>query len=158
MARNLLTVLLAIFLTAQSSAQSGLKQFFDGADTSVNSGLIISLDSSSNNIWQIGKPQKTLFYRASTLPNAIITDTLNPYPPNDTSSFKFNFRMSAFPGRPIVAIRWKQKLDMVSHHSGGILEFSRNGGTWENAFNNPDVYNFYGYLQDNEDTKTKEKA
>lgn len=53
---------------------------------------------------------------------------------------------------PIIAIRWKQKLDMLPHHSGGVLEFSKNGGAWQNAFNNPNVYNFYGYLQGNKDT------
>jgi hypothetical protein len=40
-----------------------------------------------NNIWQIGKPHKAVFDSAQSYPNAIVTDTLNPYPVNDTSVF-----------------------------------------------------------------------
>ncbi|HTM66797.1 MAG TPA: T9SS type A sorting domain-containing protein [Flavipsychrobacter sp.] len=40
-----------------------------------------------NCIWQIGKPQKPVFDSARSYPNAIVTDTLQSYPPNDTSSF-----------------------------------------------------------------------
>jgi len=43
--------------------------------------------SNPNNTWQIGNPNKTLFNAANSEPNVIVTDTINPYPPNDTSSF-----------------------------------------------------------------------
>ena len=38
-------------------------------------------------LWQIGSPDKTIFTEAFTLPNAIVTDTANPYPTNANSSF-----------------------------------------------------------------------
>jgi hypothetical protein len=54
-----------------------------------------------------------------------------------------------------MAVRWKQKLDLDSGRDGGIVEISTNGGnTWVNVFNNPIVYNFYGYDTTNKDTLT----
>ncbi len=35
--------------------------------------------------WQIGFPAKTIFFSAYTFPNALVTDTLNALPANDTS-------------------------------------------------------------------------
>jgi hypothetical protein len=40
----------------------------------------IDIPDSNNNIWQIGKPQKTIFNSAFQGNLALITDTLNPYP------------------------------------------------------------------------------
>jgi hypothetical protein len=40
-----------------------------------------------HNIWQIGAPHKTEFTSALSAPNVIVTDTINPYPANDTSVF-----------------------------------------------------------------------
>jgi hypothetical protein len=45
-----------------------------------------------NNVWQIGRPHKVIFDSAYSLPNAIVTDTLNPYPVNDTSIFVMKVR------------------------------------------------------------------
>ena len=57
--------------------------------------LIIYRDTISNPNcrWQIGKPNKTVFTSAypNNLPNAIVTDTLNPVPANDTSVFYIKF-------------------------------------------------------------------
>ena len=47
----------------------------------------MELDTSASNIWQIGKPQKIIFDSASTVPNAIVTDTINFYPINNISRF-----------------------------------------------------------------------
>lgn len=40
-----------------------------------------------DNLWQIAAPNKVVFTAASSSPNVIVTDSLNPYPINDTSSF-----------------------------------------------------------------------
>ncbi len=49
--------------------------------------VVIDTITSSNNIWRIGHPSKTIFNTAFSSPNVIVTDTLNSYPVNDTSSF-----------------------------------------------------------------------
>src|SRR5690348_2572222 len=43
--------------------------------------------SQANNLWQVGKPSKIVFNSAYSIPSAIVTDTINPYPPNNISSF-----------------------------------------------------------------------
>ncbi len=62
--------------------------------------IAVSIDTVNypNNIWQIGKPHKTVFNSSLSLPNAIITDTINTYPPNDTSVFTLKL-----PGKILIA-------------------------------------------------------
>jgi hypothetical protein len=51
----------------------------------------ITFDTSTVNIWTIGKPNKTKFQSAYTPNNAIFTGTGNYYPPNTYSSFTVKF-------------------------------------------------------------------
>ncbi len=148
-----ITIALIIFAAPfMLHAQVTYRQFFDGADTSVNNSLFVKIDTSSSNVWQIGSPQKDIFDVAATIPNAIVTDTLNYYPVNNTSSFSLGILPELF-GRGIFALQWKQKLDFDSQHDGGIVEFSTdNGVTWDNVFGNPYVYDYYGYNIENIDT------
>lgn len=147
----MLMVFINNFLFAQN-----YNQYFDGADTLCNpimfpSAICITIDNDSTNIWQIGVPQKMIFDSAATFPNAILTDTINYYPTNNTSSFQFT--IIPWTNWGILAIQWKQKLDMDEGLDGGKIEFSvDSGATWQNAFNNPHVYNFYGFQLANYDT------
>jgi len=129
-------------------------QYFDGADTSAFNSILIDIDSDTSNVWQIGPPQKIIFDSAATQPNVIVTDTINYYPINNTSSFSFGIDPSGF-GWGILALQWKQKLNFDSGFDGGIIEFSTDtGNSWQNVFNNPYVYNFYGFDLANQDTLT----
>ncbi|NLH53849.1 MAG: T9SS type A sorting domain-containing protein [Bacteroidales bacterium] len=47
----------------------------------------LKLEDGANNIWQIGTPLKTNFNSAYSPTHAIVTDTINPYPPSNHSSF-----------------------------------------------------------------------
>lgn len=141
-----------LLLSNLTFSQFWFHQYFDGADTSASNSIIISLDTSSQNVWQVGKPQKTIFNSAATQPNVIVTDTVNYYPANNTSRFYFRFIEPLFsPG--ILALQWTQKLDMEKKQDGGIIEYSLDkGNSWQNVFNNPYVYNFYGFNSVNADT------
>lgn len=154
--KHTLLFIIALFAVSRPAvfAQSGLRQYFDGADTTANQSLIIIRDTAADNTWQIGKPVKTIFNRASTIPNAIITDTSGLYPAGDSSSFSVHFKVSqiAFGTSGLIAIRWQQKLDMEKGKAGGVVEFSKNGGAWQNMFNNSSVYRLYGFAQANKDT------
>jgi Secretion system C-terminal sorting domain len=151
-------LLMLFFATLQSLLFSQFwgdsQNFFDGADTIRYNAIEIRLDSSVNNIWQIGSPQKTIFSSANTAPNALVTDTLNFYPINNISRFSINpLGVTDWQGGGVGAIRWVQKLDFDSLYDGAMLEFSIDSGTtWQNAFNNPYVYNFYGFDLANVDT------
>ncbi len=147
-----LTLLFATFIF-NCSAQY-FSQYFDGEDTVFEYSVNVELDTSASNIWQVGKPQKIIFDSASTFPNALVTDTINFYPKNNISRFRIKI-LNEYTNYGIFALQWNQKLDLDSNFDGALLEFSiDNGETWQNAFNNPYVYNFYGYEDDNEDTLT----
>jgi Secretion system C-terminal sorting domain len=136
-----------------SSAQAQTQyQFFDGADTVYSNSVNIEIDTNSSNIWQIGPPQKTFYNSAASQPNVIVTDTINNYPINNVSSFHIKIENN-LGWWGIYALQWVQKLDMDSDHDGGIIEFTTDDGlTWQNVFNNPMVYNFYGFSPANTDT------
>jgi hypothetical protein len=150
MKRPVLLGLLATSIGQQTIAQYQ-QQYFDGADTVPPWSLFIDLDTATNNVWQVGPPQKALFSSAATFPNVLITDTVLPYPPSDTSSFRFGVMPDQF-SWGIMALQWMQKLDL-GPDDGAIIEYSPDtGNTWHNAMNDPYVYNFYGFEYENLDT------
>lgn len=143
---------LLFFFSATALQAQFQFQYFDGADTIYSNSVNVLLDTNVTNIWQIGPPQKTLFNSAASQPNVMITDTVNNYPINNTSFFTIKIENSMGWGG-IYALQWLQKLDMDSTHDGGIIEFTTDDGlTWQNVFNNPLVYNFYGFNPSNQDT------
>lgn len=86
-----------------------------------------------NNIWQIGKPQKVLFDSAYTKPNAIVTDSVNNYPINNTSSFVVKILPGSgnwspnWPGPfPFIGFTHKYNTDTIL--DGGHLEYSVDAG------------------------------
>ncbi len=158
MIKNLFFLVGCVLLSHQTQAQNRV-QYFDGNDTVYNpslyySSLFVKIDTASAHTWQVGKPQKTKFTSAATYPNVIVTDTVNPYRVNDSSYFTILMQQPLW-SSGIMAVRWTQRLDLDKKHDGGIVEFSLDTGkTWQNVFNNPYVYNFYGFDSSNKDTLT----
>ena len=153
--KQLYTLITLLFSSQILTAQVPHYQYFDGANTNPSNSIIVGIQTSTMNIWQIGKPQKTLFSSASTTPNVIVTDTINYYPKNNVSTFTFAIVNPYWPstGPFIAALRWKQKLDMDQGLDGGIVEYSTNSGTtWVNAMNNSNVYLYYGWQPSSKDT------
>ncbi len=146
------TLLLFLLLTCtlRSFGQAGWSIDFD---TPLNSDRItIDTALNPNCVWQIGWPSKTMFNFPNSLPNVIVTDTLNPYPVNDTSSFTFlhiadqgwfyNYHNIYIGGWYYV------NSDTLSDH--GYIEYSTDqGNTWYNTdssmyhgccFSGPEVF------------------
>jgi hypothetical protein len=96
----------------------------------------IKIDTSQpNNIWQIGKPKKTLFNSAYSGSNAIITDTVNPYPVINTSSFLLI--LPILPGKisrePLITqIEFYSKIDCDLADDSAIIEMSFDQVKWYN--------------------------
>lgn len=96
----------------------------------------IYIDTITNpaNIWQVGKPSKGIFTNAFTLPNAIVTDTLNYYPINDTSSFIIKHIADlgfSMPNEVNFGGKYFVNSDSLTDY--GLIEFSpNNGNTWIN--------------------------
>ncbi|MBI3136812.1 MAG: T9SS type A sorting domain-containing protein [Bacteroidetes bacterium] len=147
MKKQLLVFLFLLFLYSGARAQYHT-QYFDGADTSAWSAIFVNLDTTG--IWQVGPPQKIIFESASTIPNVLITDTVNTYPDSVSASAWFTIPPDLLSAGGL-AIQWNQKLDLDTNKDGALVEFSTDSGaTWENAFGNPSVYNFYGWSPANE--------
>lgn len=141
--KKTLLLLVALCSGLVSYSQGYSAQSFDGPQPN---SFSVTLVPSTNNTWQIGKPQKTMFNAAKSTPRVIVTDTINSYPVNDVSSFIFGVPVNS----PsiygyIYALRWVQKLDLDAGLDGGIVEFSNDKVTWQNAHNNPNSYQFYGF-------------
>ncbi len=94
----------------------------------------LSLDPSPGNLWQTGIPHKTWLDQAYSPPMAIITDTMNPYPAGNTSSFTFVIDSnSIYPwsGRLATYLSFIHKFDTDTISDYGIIEASIDGGvTW----------------------------
>ncbi len=151
MKKNILSILAILLLGFHVGNAQSYTQLFDGADTSKLNSIIIHLDTSKQNIWQIGRPHKHFFDSAYSRPNVIVTDTSLAYPINNTSIFSFAVP-TYFIHFSMYAIQWVQKLDMDSGRDGGIVEFSMDTGkTWRNVFSSqPYVYNFIGFNSANQ--------
>ncbi|MDO9186598.1 MAG: T9SS type A sorting domain-containing protein [Bacteroidia bacterium] len=106
-------------------------------DTAFSNLYIDTLQT--NNSWQIGTPNKVLFDSARTRPNAIVTDTVNYYPINDTSSFvlKINRPTDApfwvewvpYISGPTPFVSFMSKIDTDSLSDIGYVEYSLDNGT-----------------------------
>jgi len=105
-----------------------------------------------NNLWSLGRPSKTLFASGYSGPRALVTDTLDPYPINNVSSFTFSIKNCTWwnnggcgsygPCNVYVAT----KIDSDSLLDGGTIEVSHNGSPFINliedslAYIGPDPY------------------
>jgi len=87
----------------------------------------IVIKNTSNSLWQIGKPQKTLFDSAYSGKRAILTDTISDYPPNDTSSFIYIIR-NPYTQTCETCMQFWHKYDMDTTGDKGIIDASYDGG------------------------------
>lgn len=116
--RTLLFILLCCWVvTLNAQNLDTLIYNFEQNDTIFS----IEIDTTNpNNIWQVGPPQKSVFDSAYSLPNAIVTDTVNPYPVNDTSSFVLTF--SADLNTETVELTFTHKINSTEGMDGGYIE------------------------------------
>ena len=99
--------------------------------------LFIDTIADPDNIWQVGVPQKGLFTSAKSLPNVIVTDAINSYPVNDTSSFLImNVANYGFVTQHTVILEGQYFVDSDTLKDYGKIEFSPdNGIIWLDLFN-----------------------
>lgn len=127
----IILLLISTIVSGQISYQNSFESPFD---------TLLKIDTLNPfNTWQIGKPSKTFFNKAHSGSKAILTDTLNPYPIKNLSSFTIKIRQkNAYDG--INYISFYYKIDTDSLLDGGYIEISFDGGnTWTNIEQHPDV-------------------
>jgi len=102
---------------------------FDAADTLWRHAITIDTVHYHNNQWQVGRPHKAVFDSAYSPLNAIVTDTIHPYAPNDTSEFILNF-----PGHVaswwLALMHFQYKLNIDTNARAYISYSSDSGRTW----------------------------
>jgi hypothetical protein len=130
-------ILLSISLTLIAATSFGQWTWnIDFEDTTTLHRVLIDTVANPNNIWQIGHPNKTLFTSANSNPNAIVTDTVNPYPINDTSSFTIIHiaELGWSLGYPKVDIGGYYSVNSDTLTDFGYIDFSPDlGNTWYRA-------------------------
>jgi hypothetical protein len=114
-----------------------------------DSALVIGLEP--GNVWQIGVPQKIIFTESYSPPQAIVTDTIDPYPINNYSTFEISFNNTIY--QPIwILFEFWHKYHTDLNKDGCFIEVSfDNGNTWSNIISdtlinnwgNPQFQNFY---------------
>ncbi|MCK4663613.1 MAG: T9SS type A sorting domain-containing protein [Bacteroidales bacterium] len=110
---------------------------------------LISIDTNSTNIWQIGKPQKILFDSSFSSPNSIVTDTINPYPINNESSFTYiHYPSNDLYEYNMIELEFVHRFNMDSLSKGYVNLSIDGGNSWIDAFSdslNPYNYNYIHY-------------
>ena len=115
--------------------------------------LAINLDLNPTNIWQIGSPQKPVLNNAWSTPKVIITDTINTYPVNDTSSFTIQntaLQSSSSVNWTNFNLNFHYFVDSDTLSDYGIIEFSPdNGTTWIDLINDPNYSEYLEWVTNN---------
>lgn len=125
-----------IFATISARTQEQINLNFDYM-ASVEKYVTIDTFSNPDNSWQVGSPGKAYLYEARSIPNVIITDTISPYPVNDSSVF--TIWQKAFEGFEMphtATLSGFYKVDTDSINDYGKIEFSPdNGNRWVDLLN-----------------------
>ncbi|MBE0646740.1 MAG: T9SS type A sorting domain-containing protein [Bacteroidales bacterium] len=136
----LLTLLLPFYVTAQPDWD-----FFIDFDPPWGGAERVRIDTIQypSNIWQIGQPAKALFTSAFSPPNAIVTDLINTYPPNDTSVFYVFHDWSWNMPFHIFGLHFMFQMNTDSTTTFGKVEVTGdNGTTWINVMEEDTIYDF----------------
>ena len=105
---------------------------------------LVTIDTPlTGNVWQTGVPGKIYFDSAYSVPNAIVTDTLNYYPDSNLSSFTIKVFDPAWGfggGWSSIGFAFWHKYDFDSLQDGGYVEVLWDSGTtWSNIVNEPNI-------------------
>ena len=91
-----------------------------------------------NNIWQIGAPHKHFFTSSYSIPNVIVTDTLNSYPVNNNSVFYYRTSGDYNTDYHGTGLEFWYKMDSDTLMDFGKIEISIDTGqTWNNILTGP---------------------
>lgn len=123
-----------IFITLLFSTLNSYSQFEINFDESVDPLNLYIGDQPNDSLWQIGPPQKTILNSAYSFPNAIITDTVNTYPTNQSAEFFYFMDAVSSYGFPAIQIDWEQMTDLEAGVDGIIIEASYDEmNSWNNV-------------------------
>lgn len=95
------------------------------------SASYLYIDNSVNNLWQIGAPDKPVFNSAFSVPNVIVTDTINSYTPNNNSTFIVKLEHESFWEQQMTHFTFRHQFFTDTINDYGVVEVSYDcGNTW----------------------------
>jgi len=89
---------------------------------------IVNFLKSENNIWEIGSPHKSIFKSCYSGEKAIMTDTINPYPENNRSSFSITIYKPDYEYNSDLYLEFYHSFDCDTLTDSLYLDFSFDGG------------------------------
>lgn len=134
-------LLLSISLTLMTAVLYGQMYWTMDFDTPWYLNRIVrDTVSNPNCSWQVGQPNKAVFTAAYSAPNAMMTDTLNPVPANDTSVFYLKHVRDQSQPFHIFTMRFWYRMDGDSTDYGTIEISPDTGNTWINLLTQDTTY------------------
>jgi len=121
-----LTILIFLLLILAVTEKANAQYTHDSVSFETPTSKIV-IDTTGNNIWQIGTPNKNFFNGAHSGMKAILTDTVNSYPKNDTSSFIYVIG-NPYTQTCYTSMEFWHKYDTDTLKDIGIIEASYDGG------------------------------
>lgn len=156
--RKFYFLLIALFVEFSLNAQvnyihvcpdcNTMYHFFNFSSPTDSSWYYFLIDNSQpDNIWQTGIPQKSAFTYGYYSPKVLVTDTINPYPVNNLSSFQFSILNCSWDvyseycgGYTGLAIGFIYKINTDASLDGGTIEVSHSGSPFINIIDDPLAY------------------
>lgn len=155
MKKTLLTLLITVSTIIGFSQIEPFEGIYDvdSCDFETPCHLVIP-QTINENLWQRGAPHKLTFTESYSLPNAMVTDSLNPYPANADSWFDLKFDMMEYLGGMDILVGFRQKYNTDTLADGGFIELSYDHGlTWVNVLKDSNIMFLYSEnLYSSEDT------
>jgi hypothetical protein len=144
MKKLLLTISLSLIIGTSFGQLGSWGTDFESPSFQLNSSNRFYVDtiSNPNSKWQIGHPNKNVFNTAFSYLNALVTDTLNVIPQNDTSIIYIkHFRF--LQGFHVFVLHFKYRMDGDSTDFGTIEISPDTGHTWISVLNQDTSYQMY---------------
>ena len=120
------TNLMMLFFLLMMAGKAYPQYTYDSVTFETPTSKII-IEPTENNIWQTGTPGKTFFDAAHEGNRAMLTDTTNSYPANNTSSFIYVIR-NPYTVTCYTSMQFWHKYDMDTLTDKGIITASYDGG------------------------------
>ncbi|MGC9342627.1 MAG: hypothetical protein ACP5E3_08010 [Bacteroidales bacterium] len=131
-------IILFLFLFASMYSQNYGEVLFIDFETPDTS---IRFVDPENNCWIIGEPDKSLLATPYSGQRAIMTDTLNPYPPGNRSSFTITIPQEEYFDNSDFLLEFYHYLDCDTLIDSAYVDFSFDGGqNWYKGADRIDIF------------------
>jgi len=134
---------LFLFLLMLLTAQPGLSQTYyqiTFEDTAFLNKLIPDTISNPFCRWQVGQPQKTIFTSTYSGYRGLMTDTLNPLPPNDTSILYLHHKSAPNAPYRLFSISFMHRIHGAPGDYGKLELSPDSGATWIDVLKDDTAY------------------